>query len=494
MVTSGGTVTSPTSTGGGGKQAARTPNSNGKKASPSLVETPPSSTTVGSHRPPETGDPLLMSIASKQTALVQQLITLTCYIPTNSVGAVIGRRGATIAQIQKQAQQVGTSNGAVRLSIAGGHHPASVAGGEMGATGGPMSPMVATGGSGDMQQQQQQQHYDYTLQAPQSPNPAQIEQSSLLNSQQQQQLQMTPLQSSATSVPYTYTELDWSSPLWTPVVIRADPCAALTAAQLLRDKVGPLDDIVMDVPLGRAKHAAVVGRRGYVLANLSADTHVRIMVPRRELRHDIIQLEGQLDKVKQCLERVLNIVSSDQTTGTMTTPSSTAAGSNSKKNNKGGNKADKHNTADTTSVVIKLAILPSQTKLRTIGRKSDTIIKKKKNNESTWDLTITGSSPQNVQSAVAILKKWSEDKDISNSNGNNNNNSTSASNDAINDNSDNGGNDAANTANASANANANANSNSNSKSNTNTSAKSKLRFRRRKPNPGKGGKAKQQQQ
>ena len=41
---------------------------------------------------------------------------------------------------------------------------------------------------------------------------------------------------SSSSVPYTYSELDWSSPDWTPsVVIRADPCAALAAAQRLED-------------------------------------------------------------------------------------------------------------------------------------------------------------------------------------------------------------------------------------------------------------------
>merc|ERR1712151_1194341 len=93
-------------------------------------------------------------------------------------------------------------------------------------------------------------------------------------------------------IPYTYSELDWSSPHWTPVVIRADPVAALSAGKLLEDKVEQLDQVVMDVPLNRIKHSSLIGKRGLILAKLSADTNVRIMVPSRDLRHDIIQLEA----------------------------------------------------------------------------------------------------------------------------------------------------------------------------------------------------------
>jgi len=113
--------------------------------------------------------------------------------------------------------------------------------------------------------------------------------------------------------------LDWSSPHWTPVVIRADPCAALSAAQRLEDIVGELDEVVLDLPLSRSKHASLIGKRGLVLANLSADTQVRIMVPRRELRHDVVQLEGQLQNVQQCLEKVLQLASN--TSGTASTTS-----------------------------------------------------------------------------------------------------------------------------------------------------------------------------
>jgi len=390
-----------------GKHSANTPSN--EKGSPAMTDCPvtpkPSktrtNTTVGTHRPPDTDDPLLLSIAANQAVLVQQLITITCYIPTNSVGAVIGRRGATVAQIQKQAQQTGTSNGAVRLSIAGNPNSSNQKDALMG----------NGSGNNDFVSSRMGQGVALAVAAPLSPNPAHtnMEAPALMT-------QHTPIQqqqqSTATSVPYTYTELDWSSPAWTPIVIRADPCAALTAATLLKEKVGPMDDIVMDVPLGRAKHAAVVGRRGYVLANLSADSNVRIMVPRRELRHDIIQLEGQLDKVKQCLERVLAIAS-DSAAANATNAASATANNNSNNNNANSiKKKGKNNKNDKTrAVVIKMPDLPSVTKLRNIGRKSDTLIKKKKADDKVnWDLTITGNSMESVQSAVAILRKWSDDK------------------------------------------------------------------------------------
>lgn len=158
-------------------------------------------------------DDLLKSISSKTAALSKPQITLKCYIPTNCVGAVIGHRGSTIAQIQRYAQQVGS--GPVRVSIVGHENEEG---------------------------------------------------------------------ESSSSVPYTYSELDWSSPDWTPVVIRADPCAALAAAQRLEDMVDEFDEVVMDVPISRNRHAALVGKRGLVLANLSADTNVRIMVPRSRRR------------------------------------------------------------------------------------------------------------------------------------------------------------------------------------------------------------------
>lgn len=247
-------------------------------------------------------DLVLQSIASKTSFLLNPQVTLTCYIPSQSVGAVIGRRGSTIAQIQRQAQQYGT----VRVSIVG--------------------------------------HDDET-----------------------------------DNIPYTFSELDWSSPDWTPVVIRGDPCASLYAAERLKEYTGgELDDVILDIPLSRNKQACVLGKRGFVLQNLSADTQVRIMVPRRGLRQDVVQLEGELDRVKTCLEKVLSLLH---------------AATQKKKE----------------VSTIQVPILPSQTKCKNVTRKTETTIQKKKQEDDTWLLIVSGSQPDNVQVAVGMLEKWKEE-------------------------------------------------------------------------------------
>jgi len=253
-------------------------------------------------------DEILQSIASKQSALLQPVVTLTIYIPTQSVGAVIGRRGQNIANLQKTAALAASTNQPCRVSIVG--------------------------------------------------------------------------QDSAESVPYTYSELDWSDSNWTPVVIRADPCAALTAAKKLEETVQTIDQVVLDLPISRNKHAAIVGKRGLTLASLSADTNVRIMVPNKDLRHDVIQLEGDLANVKECLASLLQIAC----------------------------KAKPPKQEDQASQTLVLPQLPSQTKLRKIGGKTECSIKKKKVDEE-WQLTVSGGTQENVQSCVDILKKWHEDFD-----------------------------------------------------------------------------------
>lgn len=250
---------------------------------------------------------MLQSIASKPSCVLHAnpQVTLTCYIPSQSVGAVIGRRGSTIAQIQRHAQQWG----GIRVSIVG--------------------------------------HDD-----------------------------------TSESVPYTFTALDWTSPEWTPVVIRGDPCAALCAAQRLREVAGgDLDDVILDVPMNRAKFSTLIGKRGMVLANLSADTNVRIMVPQRALRIDLIQLEGELDNVKVCFEKIVGMLSSLK-----------------KKSDSG--------EENTVSASVIVPILPSQTKLRVVAKKTETSLQKKRQADETWLITVWGQDMEHVQNAVGMLETW----------------------------------------------------------------------------------------
>jgi len=131
--------------------------------------------------------------------------------------------------------------------------------------------------------------------------------------------------------------------LWTPVIIRGDPCGAIAAAKLLLplltpasvhadgndgnevDNAADMDDVVLDVPIHRARHAAIIGKKGLTIAALSADHNVRIMVPHRNQSvHDkspssnsaaaspnninVVQLEGQLENVEKCLASMLKVV------------------------------------------------------------------------------------------------------------------------------------------------------------------------------------------
>jgi hypothetical protein len=273
------------------------------------VTTPKNAKRNNKPRRTSSGDEedVLKSISSKASVLLHPQVTLTCYIPTNSVGAVIGRRGSTILQIQRHAQSVensNTNNGPVRVSIVGHDED---------------------------------------------------------------------------DVPYTYSELDWTSPHWTPVVVRGGPCAALAAGQRLLDIVGELDEVVLDLPLSRQKHASLIGKRGLVLANLSADTSVRIMVPRRDVRHDVVQLEGDLQNVRKCLEKVLQLCETKPPPTTLT-----------------------------------LAQLPSQTKLRNVSRKTETTIRKKKadNDSEMWQLSISGATAEHIASAVQMLERWQEEQPV----------------------------------------------------------------------------------
>ena len=120
--------------------------------------------------------------------------------------------------------------------------------------------------------------------------------------------------------------------LWTPVMIRGDPCGAFAAAKLLIpllntgppdsiddfDASSEMDDVVLDIPIHRSKHSAIIGKKGFTIANLSADHNVRIMVPHRNMEKissassniNIVQLEGELHNVERCLASMLKVVSS----------------------------------------------------------------------------------------------------------------------------------------------------------------------------------------
>lgn len=370
-------------------------------------------------------------------------MTVTVYIPTVCVGAVIGRRGTTIAQIQKQAQQLTQGSGGgspahasanqVRVSIVGHNATAKVQGGINSSSG---HDLTFNSNSNTFMT-------DY---------PSPILSSSPQNTNTASQSLFG--HSTTTVVPYTYTELDFTNPQWTPVVIRADPNASLFVAQSILDlcleyvldrkqlvyifdlpipstsnpstsgggtskspsppastsqKSNKLGGGVTSTNIGAGpnngsgsgkennnnnNHATIVGKRGQTLMQLSADHKCRIMVPPKQLQHDIIQLEGPLQECISCLQAIaalLHKVSETTsaaipvtaaTTSSTATPTTSSSGNGTKKDKAGTSISSSSNTNSNNSKPFEITLivqpLPSQQRLRNIARKTDTVIKKKR--------------------------------------------------------------------------------------------------------------------
>jgi hypothetical protein len=369
-------------------------------------------------------------------------LTMTLYIPTMCVGAVIGRRGSTIAQIQKQAQQLAPNAPPVRVSIVG-HHTSNVA----------TATTTAYGSEGEGKVEEALTHHPSpggptttspptpipttttALQPPTSPPPPNDATTTATTATTATTtITATPGDLHPSSVPYTYTPLDWSDPAWTPVVIRADPAAALHVAQKLEPlcrhyntntntnsmtssaataaAAGCLQDTIVDVPIGRQRHAAIVGKRGVTLMQLSADHQTRIWVPPKELKLDVLQLEGPLDHCVATLKALTLLLAHGGGTGGDNTYNTNTYNHNTYNTNASSTSTNNHNNKShkaTHQVQITVGQLPSGTKLRSVGRKTDTLIKKKKmDKDDSWQLTILGNSEAQVQGAYQLLQKWSE--------------------------------------------------------------------------------------
>ena len=309
------------------------------------------------------------------------VVTLTAYIPTAAVGAVIGRRGQNVEDLQRRAAQSATTRQPVRVSVVGHDlkHSAVAAAPTAALSSSPTSPSFGGGGGGATEG---------------GPSATTL-------------TPTTTTTPSSSSLPYTYSALDFSDPAWTPVVIRADVEAALAAGRGLSDACnGKLDQVVLDIPLTRHRHASIIGQFGRTIAKLSADHVVRIMVPHKESRMDLIQLEGDLENVTSCLMEILRIASRH--------------GNNNSNSNNPGNKQQRDDSslpADSLTV----ATAPTQTKIRNIAKKTGTTIKKKKSDDNTaaWELIVTGKTTDQVAAAMALLRKWRDEGGASDSTNNN---------------------------------------------------------------------------
>ena len=362
-------------------------------------------------------------------------LTITVYIPTACVGVLIGKRGSNIDSIQKLAAKESTkshSSSSSRGGSGGGarnnksakqNNPKNNNGNNNNSKAVSPESVRISVVNAQHQQHFEQQHFKNNNShiLGETNNNA----NSSASGQQQQQQQMAGMSSSLMDmqgVPTTYTELDFSDPQWTPIVIRADPIAAVYAATAIHDICCPeyVTDrtqlvYIMDVPVpavaggnttnnnnnANLRHASIVGKRGNKLIQLSADHKCRIMVPPKQLGHNVIQLEAPLKECCSCLRAV---VAKLQTGGgytsgneekeqqqfqhqqgdaiTKTSPATPPSKNNAKNNtaagNNKGNKNKNENGKNSFQMTLIIQPLPSQTKLRNIARKTETKILKKR--------------------------------------------------------------------------------------------------------------------
>lgn len=368
-------------------------------------------------------------------------LTMTVYIPTACVGVLIGKRGSNIDSIQKLAAKESTKShangGSTQSSSRGARNKSGKQHKHNGGGGGnqkavsPESVRISVVNCPPPPSSNAQQHPQSTFEHYQNPHTL-VGDSGISSGHQQQ----PPMGGSPSMMdlgaPPTYTELDFSDPHWTPIVIRADPIAALYAANAIHDICCPeyVTDrnqlvYIVDVPVpavasnetatGNAnanananlRHASIVGKRGNKLIQLSADHKCRIMVPPKQLGHNVIQLEAPLKECSSCLKAIsaklqAGVSASDEKeyqqsqplsdttkTSPTTPPSKNSAKQNNnnnnnaansgKANNNGNNKNKNENNArNNCQMTLVIQPLPSQTKLRNIARKTETKILKKR--------------------------------------------------------------------------------------------------------------------
>ena len=299
---------------------------------------------------------------------------LTCYIPPSRVGAIIGRRGNTILQIQREALK--KSWGPIRLSVVSGSNNGN------------------------------EHHPSHTVD--------------------------DDIDSRNTNTEKGENTFDESS-LWTPILIRGDPIGCFTAAKLLIPLLCPgfpneseydlsseLDDVVLDIPIHRSKHSAIIGKKGLTIATLSADNNVRIMVPHRNMERtsstniNIVQLEGDLFNVEKCLAQMLKAVCSPPPNyaSLNTDPSNEkieellATGDGPNITIEVTSKKDSKFSEKTITVPSELYhLVPSLGRIRIIGKSTNTVIRRKKMAESSDEVEEDDTEESEESKPVSKGKK-----------------------------------------------------------------------------------------
>lgn len=284
-------------------------------------------------------------ILSSYFSLVNH-VQLTAYITPASVGGVIGRKGARIVQIQKD------SGKQVRVSV-------------LSTSSGKVGPATSVNSKSNKESR-----------------------TNGLNTENQGVLD-------ANSSGDDPSEMEH----WIPVIIKGDPVSTIKAGKLVLEALEDpqdMDGVVLDVPIHRSKHSAIIGKKGVNIMKLSADHNVRIMVPppsrdgSEKGNLNMIQLEGDIFDVEKCLVDLLKTISSPPPNSTTTTAKSNSPSKATEMTmppDIPGIKVTvlKHQIKVLVSPEVS-HIVPSLTRLRSIGKSNNALIRRKRvvdNNGST---------------------------------------------------------------------------------------------------------------
>jgi len=377
----------------------------------------------------------LAHLRQKSISHPMQQCQLTIYVPPHTVGAVIGRGGRTILNVQREAMRRSAGHVApVRISVLGNSNSTSTQANTNNANNGHANQQEGVGDSN------QGDSFPTSQGGQQSSSSSTWNYHEYYNSLNQKQNQQQNQPSDDNTDDSTNDDDDW-----TPVIIRGDPVGCFSAVRQILPLVDRDNDptIVLEVPIHRAKHNMLVGKGGITIAALSATLDTRIMIPPNEfmsnvgggenfwkqrqahsdagagflfgdgggggnhamnsngnnatnaqpgtLSPNIIQLEGEIDKVELCLVKMLSIVAGERwiPTGVIvekvevksvskvaptTTVDGTTTIGTSEKGKEGGTTAE--------SVIIKIWTPSSKLlnlgKIRKVQRKTNTVIRRKK--------------------------------------------------------------------------------------------------------------------
>jgi hypothetical protein len=321
-----------------------------------------------------------------------QQCQITVFVPPNTVGAIIGRGGGKILSVQKEAMRKSLGHtGTVKISVLGGNNSPSHTSEEEGEFFPSASNTQGTTGA------TWNYHEFHSMQKENEEN----------------------------------FQTDNEEDDEVPVIIRGDPIGCFAAVR----QILPLvyyrhdPDVVFEVPIHRLKHNLLVGKGGLILAALSAEYEVRIMIPPNDLMENVggtvnwhqnqytndtgstmlfsqtatspmngndsplainshstlppnvIQLEGHIDKCEKCLVKMLSIVAGEKwiPPGVIVHPNEENEHENEQKD--AGEEADfKAENVKAFAIVTANSDSPNvgQNKLRTIQRKTSTLIRRKK--------------------------------------------------------------------------------------------------------------------